>query len=241
MRIGYPDSLQAVICRLVVPDFENALLNAELDRIADGRTRWQWATIALCVGCLLLCYAIFWIYKRNCKLRQQREAMDAQIEKHEEQVANQAAEFLEEKCRRQRKMAQLTLRLNTLSEAMNRLRGIVLDKEADDTRKVEESVAVFREMSAVEDASEVVRLFFEEANETFFSNLYTWHPNLTKSEVRLCSYLMMNMSNKEIAAITHRSVRTIETAKYRLSNKFGLADIPLDVYLRRFFDKRESE
>lgn len=57
----------------------------------------------------------------------------------------------------------------------------------------------------------------------FFKRLDEKHPGLTKSDKKLCTMLYINMSSKEIAAITNTTIRTVETSRYRLRKKFGLS------------------
>jgi DNA-binding CsgD family transcriptional regulator len=45
---------------------------------------------------------------------------------------------------------------------------------------------------------------------------------LSKTDLRLSSYIKMNHSNDEIAKISGVSIRTIESQRYRLSKKFNL-------------------
>ena len=57
------------------------------------------------------------------------------------------------------------------------------------------------------------------------------HPTLTRSELQLCCYISLGLTAKDIATLTQRSVRTIETIKYNLKKKLNV-DSPTDVYLR---------
>ena len=73
-------------------------------------------------------------------------------------------------------------------------------------------------------------------NDVFFENLLKEYPNLTKNERKLCTLIHMNLSTKEIANITHQSIGSINVARSRLRQKFGLtdSDISLIVFLDKF-------
>ena len=73
-------------------------------------------------------------------------------------------------------------------------------------------------------------------NDVFFDNLLKEFPNLTKNERKLCTLIHMNLSTKEIANITHQSTGSINVARSRLRQKFGLtdSDISLIVFLDKF-------
>ena len=63
---------------------------------------------------------------------------------------------------------------------------------------------------------------FERAHEEFIMKLKTAYPKLTPSDLRLCAYLRMNLSSKEIAPLLGISVRGLENHRYRLRKKMGL-------------------
>jgi DNA-binding CsgD family transcriptional regulator len=66
-------------------------------------------------------------------------------------------------------------------------------------------------------------LHFETVHPSFFKNLKTKHNNITTNELRLCAYLLMNLSNKEIAILLFISSDAVQKAKYRLKKKFSLS------------------
>ena len=47
-------------------------------------------------------------------------------------------------------------------------------------------------------------------------------PNLTVSDKKMCAYLKMDLSSKEIAPLLNMTVRSIEMTRYRLRKKLGL-------------------
>jgi len=63
---------------------------------------------------------------------------------------------------------------------------------------------------------------FEYANKAFFIKILQLHPNLSPSELRLCGFLRSNMTSKEIAVLTNRSLRTIENTRNRIRHKMIL-------------------
>ena len=63
---------------------------------------------------------------------------------------------------------------------------------------------------------------FNEAHENFFKKLKTGHPDLVPNDLKLCAYLRMNMSSKEIASLLNISLRGVEIRRYRLRKKLIL-------------------
>ncbi len=56
----------------------------------------------------------------------------------------------------------------------------------------------------------------------FFKRLVDEYPHLTTNDLRLCSYLRMNFSTKEIARLLNISARAVEIGRYRLRKKLNL-------------------
>jgi len=63
---------------------------------------------------------------------------------------------------------------------------------------------------------------FQEVHSDFYDNLNKRFPDLTPNEKKVCAFLRLNMSTKDISAITYQSVRSINMARFRLRKKIGL-------------------
>lgn len=69
---------------------------------------------------------------------------------------------------------------------------------------------------------EMFENLFDQAHHNFFHRLKTAFPDLTSGDLRLCAYLRMNLSSKEIAPLLNISVRGVEERRYRLRKRLGL-------------------
>jgi DNA-binding CsgD family transcriptional regulator len=72
---------------------------------------------------------------------------------------------------------------------------------------------------------------FNEAHESFFKKLKSNHPDLVPNDLKLCAYLHMNMSSKEMASLLNISLRGVEIRRYRLRKKL---EVPHDKNLTEF-------
>lgn len=63
---------------------------------------------------------------------------------------------------------------------------------------------------------------FQKVHSDFYKKLHELHPGLTPNELRLCAFLHLNMSTKEIANITFQSTSSLKQARYRLRKKLNL-------------------
>ena len=77
---------------------------------------------------------------------------------------------------------------------------------------------------------------FQNVHNSFFKNLLERHPNLTSNERRLCAFLRLDMSTKEISALTGQSLRAIELGRIRLRKKLELTntEVTLFDYISQF-------
>ena len=73
---------------------------------------------------------------------------------------------------------------------------------------------------------------FDKVHSDFIVKLKEKHSNISNNELKLCAYLRMNLSTKEIAQLMNISVRGVEISRYRLRKKLNLAtDVNLFDYL----------
>ncbi|MEI7982647.1 MAG: tetratricopeptide repeat protein, partial [Bacteroidota bacterium] len=65
---------------------------------------------------------------------------------------------------------------------------------------------------------------FTQVHKDFYNRLNTNYPDLTPNEIKLCAFLRLNMTTKDISAITRQSVHSINVARTRLRKKMNLAN-----------------
>jgi len=68
----------------------------------------------------------------------------------------------------------------------------------------------------------IFEALFDQAHENFFKRLKNAYPDLTQSDLKLCAYLKLNLSSKEIAPLLNISHRGVETRRYRLRRRLAL-------------------
>lgn len=64
---------------------------------------------------------------------------------------------------------------------------------------------------------------FNNADKNFLKKVKSIHPNLTPNDLRLCAYLRLNLTSKEIAPLLNISPRSVEVKRYRLRKKMNLS------------------
>ena len=68
------------------------------------------------------------------------------------------------------------------------------------------------------------RLRFEKVNDEFHQSLLKLAPDLTPVEIKIASFLRLNLSSKEISKLTNRSAGTISNTRSSLRKKLNLEE-----------------
>jgi ligand-binding sensor domain-containing protein len=81
---------------------------------------------------------------------------------------------------------------------------------------------------------EKFELYFNNIHDHYTQSLKDKFPMLTANDIKMCAYLRMNLSTKEIATILNISTRGVEISRYRLRKKMNLENgINLTDYLSK--------
>ena len=71
--------------------------------------------------------------------------------------------------------------------------------------------------------------YVEQESQEFYNKLKKRHSDLSLSDLRLCTLIKLGLNTKEIANLTNKSVRGVESGKFRLKKKLDL-DTSKDIY-----------
>ncbi len=99
-----------------------------------------------------------------------------------------------------------------------------LKKSSDENsnRSIKSVITKITKSISEEDNWNVFKEAFDTADKDFLKKIKMAHPSLTPNDLRLCAYLRLNLSSKEIAPLLNISVRSIEIKRYRLRKKMDL-------------------
>ncbi|MBK7475332.1 MAG: hypothetical protein IPI11_04665 [Haliscomenobacter sp.] len=63
---------------------------------------------------------------------------------------------------------------------------------------------------------------FDQVHAHFYKRLTEEFKDLSPNDYKMCTYLRMNLTSKEIASLMNISIRSVETNRYRLRKKLGI-------------------
>jgi len=137
------------------------------------------------------------------------------------------------------KNKELTINIMSLmkkNEAMAEISKKLSEMENEETNtdlKIKlKHIAKQVQDNAVKEIWEEFDLRFKEVHSTYYKTLLTKYPDLTTGELRLCAFLRLNLSSKEISQLTGQNIKALEMARFRLRKKLGIIDP--DVNLVKF-------
>ena len=68
------------------------------------------------------------------------------------------------------------------------------------------------------------KLRFADVHTGFYDRLIAEYPALTETDLRLCAFIKLKMSTKEIAYVIHQPVNSVKVARNRLRKKLRITD-----------------
>ncbi|SCX86465.1 helix-turn-helix and ligand-binding sensor domain-containing protein [Flavobacterium caeni] len=99
----------------------------------------------------------------------------------------------------------------------------ILESEDDIARLKAEVLKAIKINSINRHEWEVFENNLSQIHQGFISSVTSKYPQLTAKDIKLCIYLKMNLSSKEIAPLMNISFRGVELHRYRLRKKLGLS------------------
>ncbi|MDE7442293.1 MAG: hypothetical protein K2M69_09030 [Muribaculaceae bacterium] len=157
------------------------------------------------------------IFLSRRKRRRQKESDLAAIDRLEK-----------EKNGLNRELTALSLDKIKISEGMESVREqlkiILLELNPRETTKKEHIRQLLSKLEALgsEKGDEEFKHFFERVHPDFYKVLSERWPDLTQRDLRLCAFIYLGLNTKEIASLTYREVRSVESARNRLRKKLGI-------------------
>ncbi|WP_338408169.1 triple tyrosine motif-containing protein, partial [uncultured Flavobacterium sp.] len=126
-----------------------------------------------------------------------------------------------------KELANYTISLSKKKEVFDELRNDLtklreLLKSQESRKKITEIFQKLNQHRIGEEYIEIFDVNFEKINHDFFEKLKQLDPTITKRELRLCAFVKMDLTNKEIAPLLNISARGVETSRYRVRKKLNV-------------------
>lgn len=208
---------------------DNVTGNTETFRFTIQKP-WFATNLALIVYLILVivaAYVINLLYK-NYYNKQKQKIIEENQRKMEinqlearQQLMKTKTEMLEKDIEsKNRELAASTLNLIKKNEVLATIKSDL--KKLDSTQNLKTVINTINSNINEEDTWNLFSEAFNNADKDFLKKVKDAHPSLTPNDLRLCAYLRLNLSSKEIAPLLNISIRSVEIKRYRLRKKMDL-------------------
>jgi DNA-binding CsgD family transcriptional regulator len=132
---------------------------------------------------------------------------------------------------RNRELAISTMSMINKNTTLNKLKSELV-KSKEESENIAPALSIIDQALKNDQDWEFFEQAFNHADKKFFKRIKEKHPSLTPNDLRLCVYLRLNLSSKEIAPLLNISARSVEIKRYRLRKKLDLErDVNLSEYV----------
>ena len=230
---------------------ENEILKNDVKH----RKKVQFLLFIIISALFILTISLFFLFRiknkslRKSKLLFQQQEKLTELELKNKEMEKQRLEelvYAEQKINnlqqdkiknKNRELSTVTLHIlnknKILSEIKNEIGNMCKDNEND--------ISQFNRITNLIDGNiildqdwEQFKKHFEEVHKGFFQNLITNFPELTNNDLRLCAYLKIHLTTKEIARLLNITIAAIKKSRQRLRKKLRLeSEEDLTAYLNK--------
>ncbi|MFB5944462.1 triple tyrosine motif-containing protein [Albibacterium profundi] len=207
---------------------------------------WYANTISYIIYALIFLTILYYYIKRQKRKLTEKHGKELYLHQLElDQREKEVVRLRNEKLKadldfKNRELVNMTMHLVQRGEVLSKIK----DKISEITKKQHDGVEttgarqlmrLIKSAERMDDDWENFSIHFNNANEGFFAKLKEKHPDLTSNELKLCAYLRMNLSSKEIAQLMNITLKGVEVGRYRLRKKLGIdSETNLHTYLMQF-------
>ena len=191
---------------------------------------WYLSNTAITIYVII--FIVLWILIHNLYKSYYRKQQQKLLQKSQEQLALKELEtsqkFMQltnEKLKldiesKNRELAVSTMSLIKKNEFLNSIKTEL--KEKDNQQDIKKVIRIIDKNLNNTDDWKLFEEAFNNADKDFLKLIKEKHPVLTPNDLRLCAYLRLNLSSKEIAPLLNISPRSVEVKRYRLRKKMDL-------------------
>lgn len=221
---------------------------------------WYRSLYAWIIYLLIFIGLLYWLYKledrriarkRKAALAQKEQEMilkeqeydQERIVKEQEIITLRNEKLEQELTYKSQEMANLMIHFSRKNEILisikQELSKVTGEIKGEGSAKIKRMLlALNNSIDSNIESDDALKRFEEQFNlvhNNFMKKVREKHPDLTTSEIKMCAYVKMGLSSKEIAPLLNISVRGAETLRYRLRKKMGLErEDSLTEYLNSF-------
>jgi len=167
---------------------------------------------------LFISYFIFIQFKKKTQIIK-RKQLTINLQKEDE------INLIKDIERKRIELAQKVLQLGSETSLRERLlkRIAIIDSSNLNSTKLHlKAIQSDLKNSSSKNFWEEFEMYFTQVHPTFYKGLNHFFPKLTPNERKLCGFIKLNLSNKDISKVTSQNPNSIKVARGRLRKKLGI-------------------
>lgn len=173
--------------------------------------------------------------KHEQQLEQLRYIHQLEIEQNEKEIVKLNNEKLaHEVMAKTKELASTSMQLLENSGALIKVRDELakLDKGEDEASNLKRINTLLKDIEKNSANWNQFASHFDELNDGFLNKLKARHPALSRNDLKVCAYLKLHFTSKQIAQLQNITVRGVEIHRYRLRKKLQIeTELSLSDYL----------
>ncbi len=173
---------------------------------------------------LIILILVHLLNKRHHKKLNEKNERDLKLKnlEAEQEIVKLRNERLEQDmASKNRELAVSTMSLIKKNEFLTSIKDRLKNKK-NESPEIRSVIRTIDKDINEEDNWKFFKKAFSNADKDFFKKVKALHPDLTSNDLKLCAYLRLNLSSKEIAPLLNISVKSVEIKRYRLRKKMNL-------------------
>lgn len=196
------------------------------------------AVTLITLGSIILLFLMLWVTIRSkhkhVKLKSQHLSLENKTLNLEKYSLEQMLEF------KNKELTTNVMYLMKKNKLINEVSEKLIEiKPSVEKRNQNKVYRIIKELQTATDNDvwKEFELHFSSVHNDFYEVLNRKFPLLTPSEKKLCAFLRLNLTSKEICTITRKTPNSLHVARSRLRKKMGLDNT--DVNLQHFLENIE--
>jgi hypothetical protein len=176
------------------------------------------------------------IQNKELKFKAETEAKELQFmqekQEKEREIIRLKNEHLELEIKhKSQELATITINFVRKNEILMEIRQSIT-RYSDELKNIETAIGVRRSLIRLaskisenmeqDDSLKRFEEHFDVVHNNFIKRLLEKYPDLSLNERKMCAFIKMNLSTKEIVPLINLSMRGVESVRFRLRKKFGL-------------------
>jgi len=194
---------------------------------------WYATTLALIIYLIIALIAAYMVNRayKNYYQRQREKLIEEnnrlleikELENEQEVMKIKNDQLQQEFENKNRELAASTMNLIKKNELLSMIKDDLKKTGEGSDRNIKSVITTINKNINEDDTWDMFKEAFNNADKDFLKIIKKAHPLLTPNDLRLCAYLRLNLSSKEIAPLLNISVRSVEIKRYRLRKKMELS------------------